>query len=273
MEAIGICWLQSLKFSILITLSALVFTILVMVLSIHISQLSVIYTFLVLAPLLWVVHNDYKRFQSLGPGGTPSTIFGYLKITVLRLFALSDPYTLPISPNPAHTTRGYFQCIQFNLPNRSGPRPQVAGIAPQRQLDQPGCLRMYQTLRRSLACFALGYRDLLKTRTSCFEKNGLALFARNPIHATCRGEICHVHHSDWSMHLSLHPDDAKVVLQKGWGQRHPLARGGWMSAYVPREFVMIYAPRDWTELKAAYRIIEAATFWVSGELLEMKVEV
>ena len=72
--------------------------------------------------------------------------------------------------------------------------------------------------------------------------------------------------------MNLHPDDAKVVLEKGWGQRHPLARGGWLGRYVPREFIMIYAPRDSTELDVVCRIIEAAAFWVSGGQFDMKAE-
>ena len=72
--------------------------------------------------------------------------------------------------------------------------------------------------------------------------------------------------------MNLHPDDAKVVLENGWGERHPLARGGWMKAYVPREFVMVYAPRDETELDVVCRIIEAAGFWVSGQGFEVKAE-
>lgn len=72
--------------------------------------------------------------------------------------------------------------------------------------------------------------------------------------------------------MNLHPDDAKVVLENGWGERHPLARGGWLKAYVPREFIMVYAPRDPAELEVVCRIIEAAGFWVCGEQFEMKVD-
>lgn len=72
--------------------------------------------------------------------------------------------------------------------------------------------------------------------------------------------------------MNLHPDDAKVVLEKGWGERHPLARGGWLGRYVPREFIMVYAPRDPMELDVVCRIIEAAGFWVSGEQFDMKSE-
>jgi hypothetical protein len=127
-------------------------------------------------------------------------------------------------------------------------------------------------LRASLENLAVQYPESFRIGTSCFEKKGLALFAQDPINATCRGEVCHVHHSDRSLHMNLHPDDAKVVLEKGWGERHPLARGGWMKAYVPREFVMVYAPRNRMELYAVCRIIEAAGFWVSGKQFEVMVE-
>ena len=257
-----------------ITLSgpALVLTILAIIIGIQILHPSLTCSLIALSPIPAIIHNDYKNFLSLGPGGTPSTFLGYLKIVYLRFFALSDPYVpLSLCEN-IHPIEGYYQGAHCWLPRRTGPRPTVAGIAPQRQLDQPGCTKMYQSLRASLENLADKQPDLLRIGTSCFEKKGLALFSQDPINATCRGEICHVHHSDRSMHMNLHPDDARVVLEKGWGERHPLARGGWMMAYVPQEFVMIYAPRDRTELDVVCRIIEAAAFWVTGKGFEIKAE-
>jgi len=72
--------------------------------------------------------------------------------------------------------------------------------------------------------------------------------------------------------MNLHPDDAKVVLERGWGERHPLSKGGWMKKYVPREFIMVYAPRNEAELDIVCRIIEAAGFWVTGQRFEIKIE-
>jgi len=257
-----------------ITLSGpgLVLTIIGIIISIRILHPSLTCTLIALSPLPLIIYNDYENFLSLGPGGTPSTFLGYLKITYLRLFALSDPYKPAIFTDKIYPSVGYYQCVHTWLPKRIGPRPKIAGIAPQRQLDQPGCPKMYRALRQSLENLAENHPKSLRTGTSCFEKKGLALFAQNPINATCRGEICHVHHSDRSMHMNLHPDDAKIVLEKGWGERHPLARGGWMGRYVPREFIMVYAPRNRAELDVVCRIIEAAGFWVSGERFEIKVE-
>lgn len=61
--------------------------------------------------------------------------------------------------------------------------------------------------------------------------------------------------------MNLHPDDIKEVLEKGWGERHPMAwstghkegKGkesslwswlGWpVRSPVPETFTMVYAPR------------------------------
>ncbi len=213
---------------------ALLLTIIAIITSVQIFQPSLTCTLLALSTISWIIHNDYINFINLGPGGTPATFFGYLKITILRLFALSDPYK-PASifqKDQIYPATGYYQQVHSWLPERQGPRPKIAGIAPQRQLDQPGSCKMYHALRTSLENFAIRNPESFRIGTSCFEKKGLALFAKNPINATCRGEIVHVHHSDRSMHMNLHPDDAKVILEKGWGERHPLARGGWYVSHL-----------------------------------------
>ncbi|KAF3360391.1 Adenosylhomocysteinase [Verticillium dahliae VDG1] len=84
--------------------------------------------------------------------------------------------------------------------------------------------------------------------------------------------VCHVHDSDHSLHMTLHPDDIAEVLRKGWGQRHPLARKGWFGAMpVPEEFLMVYAPRDDQELQIVCRIIEAAIWYVTAESEQIEV--
>lgn len=120
---------------------------------------------------------------------------------------------------------------------------------------------------------------------------------------TCRGEIAHVHAIDGSFHMSLHLDDVKELLEKGWGQRHPLAgRGpgvmfgqsgntavgrrlrrwarllGWKGrdgegrAIVPNGFMLLYAPRNEKELKTITKIVEAGAWWVTGKEIELASE-
>ena len=82
-------------------------------------------------------------------------------------------------------------------------------------------------------------------------------------------EIAHIHTTDSSMHLTLHPSDAALVISNGWGERHPLAgRGPW----VPKGFTMVYAPRNHEEVGIMTEIVHAAGWWVGGCKLHARVE-
>ncbi len=129
-----------------------------------------------LFPLYRFVHRDYHDFLSLGPGGTPSTFAGYLRVSCLRLFVLKDPFTPPVATPTTLPANGYL----LRLPTRPEPRPKVAGIAPHRQLNQIPSARVHGALRAALHTFAGVYPTLLRKGNSCFEKHGLALFM-----ATC----------------------------------------------------------------------------------------
>jgi hypothetical protein len=206
------------------------------------------------------IYHDYKAFLSLGPGGTPSTPLGYLKVKSLGLFSLRDPLQpLPIPPH-FRPQQGYLK----SLSKRAGKRPLVQGIAPQRQQTQRSDEKMYGRLVERMLAYTQEPANMLIERTSCFEKNSSGLFASVPITRTCGGEICHAHPSDGSLHLTLHPADANVMLENGWGERHPLAKGGWFRRFVPREFVLIYAPRTEKELDVVMQIVAASVWWVSG---------
>lgn len=193
----------------------------------------------------------------LGPGGTPPTLAGYARLAWFRLFIIRDPLSPP--PRGAVTRPAQGILPAQDLPYRPGPRPTVAGLAPQRQLDQHGARGALAELTGALARLAAARPGRFGTATSCLEGHGFALFARHPVNVCGNGEVCHAHSSDGSLHLSLHPDDIAEVLAKGWGQRHPLAWGrgrgggapghkGWLGWVTPRSplpetFVLVYAPR------------------------------
>ncbi|KAM0260525.1 hypothetical protein ACHAQJ_002759 [Trichoderma viride] len=241
------------------------------VLAIHFLDSYLAEAVVCLIPIALLVHNDYHNFLSLGPGGTPSTIQGYIRITYLRMLSLRDPFTAP-KPDPNRLPKMGVLDEQV-LPYRAGPRPVVAGIAPQRQLDQYGSRRCYFALRRAMERLSAQNPNKFGTERSCLEKHGLALFARHPLQTNCQGEICHVHDSDHSMHMSLHPDDIKEILQKGWGQRHPLAwKGRFIQMPVSPDFVMIYAPRDEMELEIVCKIISAAIWYTLAEGVEINAK-
>lgn len=223
------------------------------------------FTFLI--PTLRFLYLDYQQFLSLGPGGTPKTITGYVRVKCLGLFALKNPYEPPSIPPYITQKAG---CLP-SLPQRSGPRPATRGIAPHRQINQFCSTSIFEKL--STAIKELARENIhLEEGTSCFEKHGTGLFSNFPKRRTCRGEICHAHPSDGSLHLTLHPADAKTMLEAGWGERHPLAKGGWFEKFVPGGFVMIYAPRDEQELEVVMELIRAAAWWVGGEEVKIFVD-
>ncbi len=69
---------------------------------------------------------------------------------------------------------------------------------------------------------------------------------------------------DGSLHLTLRPEWAQKVAAKGWGTVHPFAR--YMAGAVPPQSLVIYAPRDQSELAVAARIIAAAHCYASGRI-------
>lgn len=235
-------------FSVTLDAWAMLVSSLFLIAGMHFMQLSMLKAIIVAVPVALLVRNDYANFLLLGPGGTPPTFVGYLRLLWFRMFALRDVYHSPPEADPnLAPSRGILGTAtgdnKKELPYRPGPRPQVAGLAPQRQLDQQASDSCDAQLRAAVENLTRKYPDTLCTATSCIEKHGFGLFARHPVNVWGQGEIFHIHDSEKSMHMSLHPDDIKEVLDKGWGQRHPLAFEGWIKAPLPPTFVMIYAPR------------------------------
>ncbi|KAF2656511.1 hypothetical protein K491DRAFT_628151 [Lophiostoma macrostomum CBS 122681] len=247
----------------------------------HLHILTTLLTLTLPIILLLYIHRDYKSFLSLGPGGTPSTPLGYLKIKLLSILSLRDPLRplpVPLHFRPQHGYLTYASSTSSTtapaslglteLPKRQGPRPKIYGIAPQRQQTQKSPPSIYTSLCTSLATLASHAPNNLLQRTSCFEKHSSGLFTKHPLtRSPCGAEICHAHPSDGSLHLSLHPADIRVLIESGWGERHPLAKGGWFRRFVPREFVLVYAPRGWRRQRGEEMLVVVVVVvgrWVRG---------
>jgi hypothetical protein len=73
-----------------------------------------------------------------------------------------------------------------------------------------------------------------------------------------------MHQTDGSLHCILSAADAKLLVQKGWGERHGLnGKFGF-----PRGYLMVYAPRNESELKVVRAVINAAArYGLDGEAL------
>ena len=230
------------------------------------QQIEVAVIFLTLAtilPFVLAFHLRYLAYLSLGPGGTPATFLGFLKIQALGLFAVKDPVHVDHALHKSKSSTGYLKSI----PDRKGPSPEVRGIAPQRQITQKAGGNLFKRLAADIESMALQNDDII-FGTSCFEMHGVGIFSTAPAYPTkhrCKSEICHLHGIDGSMHMLLHPVDAQAVFDAGWGQKHPLARGGFFERFVPVGFVMVYSPRNEMEVETVMRIVRAAAWYVGGE--------
>ncbi|EME49400.1 hypothetical protein DOTSEDRAFT_163739 [Dothistroma septosporum NZE10] len=205
------------------------------------------------------LRNDYKAFIALGPGGTPQTVYGYLKVKALSLFALRSQYLSAPVPRHFIVKQGYLK----SLPRRNRRRPKTVGIAPHRQIEQKPDQETYNKVACAIEAMAPGENNDLAIGTSCFEKNGIGLFSKIPANQTCRGEVVHIHPSDGSFHMTLHPADANTILEAGWGERHPLA-GVFFNRFLPVGFMMVYAPLDEGEIATILEIVNAAAWYVSA---------
>jgi hypothetical protein len=76
-------------------------------------------------------------------------------------------------------------------------------------------------------------------------------------------EFAHLHHPhDGSLHVVLPPCDVGQVVKMGWAELHPVAAQYGM----PLNVVMLYAPRDASDLAVVCALIERSWRYAHGEL-------
>jgi hypothetical protein len=201
------------------------------------------------AASLWAAH-DYRAWRALGVGGLPPNIGGWLKVTVMR-FRARDPLT-PLKPAYGPASR-----ILLDLGPRDGDRPTVAPHPiPHRVLDQQPTTHVRSELEAVFDEFAGLTSPALEYRTSRWEKHNDALSVRG---TGC--EVGHIHQTDGSMHMTLSPADAQLVVQRGWGEFPPLAG---IMFNLPETYTLIYPPRTSADISQIHRILIAAVINATG---------
>jgi len=149
------------------------------------------------------------------------------------------------------------------LPKRRGPRPRTTPTNPHTQLDQNPEREVVNELARMV--FAL---PGVEERPSAISVPGArALWLRENVSAGPQEafmigrEFAHIHPMpDGSLHAALPPEAAQEAMDKGWAEQHPVARMG----YIPRNVVMIYAPRDAEEIEVVAGLVEEAYRYAGG---------
>ncbi|KAJ7629738.1 hypothetical protein DFH06DRAFT_1102294 [Mycena polygramma] len=219
------------------------------------------------------IRKDYQTFLEGGPSYAPQNVRGYIIVLILSLFRQEglgvDIYDrLP-------EKRSWLP----DLPPRRGPRPETTSHIIQRQLSQHTAPEFAERALKGIVIPRVQARHTDKTHLSLskFEFHAEAIFLRPsipiddpenvPSHDTVRRtkrEIAHMHdYHDFTLHLALAAQDGKQVVEKGWGQRHPLAGPGVPGP--PTEWTFIYAPRDEEEVAVVEIIVQAAIGYMTND--------
>lgn len=169
-----------------------------------------------------------------------------------------------LDPSTLSTTGPSY--IKTPLPKRSD-RPKIMPrIMPQRQVPESIESATRTKLQALVRGIASEHPELLEVKLSHTEgKSTDGLYARkdvetlNPLarNKVLDHEIAHAHPADNSLHVWLSEVDARKVIEAGWGQRFPLT-------FVDRGWIMVYAPRSYTDLAIVEVIVKAGVSFLTG---------
>ena len=250
--------------------------------------LLVQYRFPILAvlalPLLREVYLDYRAWYNLGAGGVPHNVLGWGLQCMLRVVSSTDTRSTGCYDNVNENELDGQSFLDGTLPAREGTAPEVAPfVAPHRQLTDRAsaetrkvggsCLRQFsqydrtnslilQTLGNAVQQIPATNKSLLKSSPSIMEGGSPAVFvsdssfATNHLHSKrSPREVFHLHDSEGSSHGIFSKMDAKIIIEKGWGERHGLS-GRAMG--IPNTYLLIYAPRNDKEVEVVCKMAKAA---------------
>jgi hypothetical protein len=145
-----------------------------------------------------------------------------------------------------------------SLPLRGGARPRTTPTNPHTQLDQqPTDSRLVDELARR--AFALPGVVEEPSGISVPGARALVLAPSEPAGPPeaflIDREFAHIHPDpDHSLHAMLPTETVTEAVYAGWAEPHPVALRG----LIPRNAVMLYAPRDDEELDVIERLVRAS---------------
>ncbi|KAK0495223.1 hypothetical protein EDD18DRAFT_266790 [Armillaria luteobubalina] len=225
-------------------------------------QTIVVATTVLAVATVWMLDN-YSKYVSLGEGGLPRNAVGWLLSTLLKPFGRETVSTEEYDQDSNTDT------WLGEIPERRDARPPLGWHPiPHRQLAQVPDDAMKKKLQALFDSIGKKNPTLVKYRVSPHEGHVPGIHIRSsipPPHPVARVsllEISHIHTPDHSLHVVLAPQDCKQVIEKGWGERHPFS-GARRVISLPKEYLMIYGPRDDEELAIITRILKAGVGYMT----------
>lgn len=239
-----------------------------------------------------VAYRDYSAWYALGAGGIPHNIIGWSLQSIARLLCSRDLRSTSCYDRYLSEEQRF---LDVDLPAWEGEAPKTGlWAAPHRQLgnttgeqlknvrlshrvnkySEVACILIESSVKSVQAIlnnlsdsnphlFVTGPSTIEGVVPAIFIAPGVGLpkhqrFPRSP------REIYHTHTTEGSSHALLSPADAKLVIQRGWGERHGLSG----KLRIPLSFVMIFAPRNDTEVQIVERIVRAAAqYGLNGKVI------
>lgn len=157
------------------------------------------------------------------------------------------------------------QFISFDeIPSRVGERPRTTNTNPHTQLNQQPSDTSHV---KHLMDWAFTFEHIERKPSGVSVPGAVAMcMVEGHTCKSCNAfmigtEFAHFHpHPDYSMHLGLPEEEAEVVIAKGWGEWHPLITRG----LLPPSIIMLYAPRNETELEVAKLVLAQSYAYAKG---------
>lgn len=155
------------------------------------------------------------------------------------------------------------------LPLRKGDRPTTGDALPHLQITDNSSVELFDELAEWL--FSLEYIEERPTIISV--KGTRAAWIKNDYQNVNNEvlqigrEFTHIHplniYGGGSQHLSLKREDCETVIEKGWGEYHPMDK----VAFPDKKFghIMVYAPRNKEELEVVKIITNTSYFLVTNQ--------
>jgi len=229
-------------------------------------QRAIVFTTLASVIFSWLVGN-YRAFRTLSGSGLGQGLLGWLIALSLKPFGRETTSTREYERDP---NKDSWLRDPASIPERRGTRPLTGWhFLPHRQINRIPTAKIAERLDdifRKLANDNAGRVSVVK---SPHEKIIDAMVINNFVPSPHKQadhalrEITHVHHVDHSIHAVLAPQDCKLVIERGWAERHPLS-GVSKAIPLPKEYLLVYAPTDDEELDIVERIMSASIAYMTN---------
>jgi len=155
--------------------------------------------------------------------------------------------------------------IHKGLPYRNGEKPLTRKGIPHQQLTQNPDIEVYKRFSDKL--FRLP--DTVKASSLISVPGAIALWLNSDkVNVVSdafmiANEFAHLHPAyDGSLHIMAPPNWVDEIIEKGWGERHPLA-----GDMIASNALMIYAPRNDVEIDIAYNILLLSYWRAKGKII------